>query len=232
MNCIIIDDEPLAIQLLEDYVQQIPGLHLLGSFEDVMMSHEVLQNEKVDIIFLDINLPRMNGLDFIKTLHQKYHIILTTAYHQYALEGFELDVTDYLMKPITFERFYKAVNKAMEKKETAPGETDDYFFVKTDNRIERVNFEDILFVEAMANYVIIQTTQKKLITYSSLKNMESFLPEKDFIKVQKSFIVPIRKIDFIEGNDIHIGDKLIPISRNLKDEVFEVILKNKILRKK
>lgn len=223
---------------MEDYVRQTPGLVYKGTCEDVLGAMQQLNTEKIDLIFLDINLPKISGLDFIKTLNQNYHIILTTAYHQYAVEGFNLDVMDYLLKPITFERFLKAVNKTrdyhalLHKAEPNAAAAElDYFFVKSENKLEKVNFSDILYVESLANYVNIQTVQKKITTYSTLKNVEAYLPPKRFVKVQKSFIVSVEKIERIEGNEIIIAGKSIPISRTNRDEVMGLIVSNKILKR-
>lgn len=238
LNCIIVEDEALAAQVLEDYVRQTPGLVYKGTCEDVLGAMQKLQTEKIDLIFLDINLPKINGLDFIKTLNHDYHIILTTAYHQYAVEGFNLDVMDYLLKPITFERFLKAVNKTRDyhtllhhTPANASTAELDYFFVKSENKLEKINYSDILFVESLANYVNIQTVQRKITTYSTLKNVEAHLPAKRFVKVQKSFIISVEKVERIEGNEIIIAGKNIPISRANRDEVMEAIVANKILKR-
>lgn len=235
MNCIIVEDEPLAARVLENYIGQTPGLALVATCEDALTAMEVLNTNNVELIFLDINLPKINGLNFIKTLKKKYHIVLTTAYHQYAIEGFELDVMDYLLKPITFERFLKTVNKTREYNlllnKPKDAEALDYFFVKSDNKLEKINYHEILFIESLANYVIIQTNAKKIITYSTLKNVEEYLPSSHFIKIQKSFIVALDKIDRIEGGDVVIGGKHISISRHNKEEVMEAILRKKLLKR-
>ena len=185
-------------------------------------------------------MPKITGLDFMKTLQKPIPVIFTTAFPQFALDGFELNALDYLVKPISFDRFLKAALKAKEYYElrqkndadkTPAAEAGDYFFIKADNRLVKVSFGDILFIEALQNYVVVHTREKKLITYLTFKSVEEYLPSSQFIKVHKSFIVSATKIDSIEGNDIRIGQHHIPISRNLKDEVMEKLLKGKFLRR-
>jgi DNA-binding LytR/AlgR family response regulator len=237
LNCLIIEDEKPASDLIKDYVGTIPGLKLIAVCEDVMSATQILSEQQVDIIFLDINLPKINGIDFIKTIHKKYHVIITTAYDNYAIQGFELDVTDYLLKPISFERFLKAVNKVMSliKGEAQVSQNEvgsDYFFVKSDNKYEKIAMQEILYVEALQNYIIIHCTDKKVITYSSLKGIESYLSAKEFLRVQKSFIVSVAKIDRIDGDDVVIGKTLIPISRSLKEDVMNSIVNNRLFKHK
>lgn len=237
LNCIIIEDEVPASEVLKDYVKNIPSLRLIAVFEDVMSALGALQSEKIDIIFLDINLPVINGMDFLKSLKGNYKIIITTAYHNYAIQGFDLGVCDYLLKPVSFERFLKAVNKASsEGAITQSGIMEekplDYFFVKADNKYEKINLNSILYIEALQNYITIHCDTKKVITYSSLKSIESYLPEKEFLRVQKSFIVAISKIDFIESDDLVIGKTVIPISRSIKENVLNSILNNRLFRHK
>lgn len=235
LNCLIIEDEKPASDLIRDYIASIPGLKLIGVCEDVMSASQILNEQKVDLLFLDINLPKINGMDFLKTLNKKCEVIITSAYHNYAIQGYDLDVADYLLKPVSFDRFLKAVNKvmALKKGEHLSGineEDNDYFFVKSDNKYEKIELADILYVEGLQNYINIHCTNKKVITYSSLKSIESYLPEKQFLRVQKSFIVAVSKIDRIAGDDIVIGKTVISISRNLKDEVLNSILKNRLFR--
>ena len=184
-------------------------------------------------------MPKITGLDFMKTLQRSVPVIFTTAFPQFALDGFELNALDYLVKPISFDRFLKAALKAKEYYEvrekndafkTSSISTGDYFFIKADNKLVKVSFNDILFVEALQNYVVIHTQEKKLITYLTFKSVEEYLPSQ-FIKVHKSFIVSATKLDSIEGNDIRIGQHHIPISRNLKEEVMEKLLKGKFLKR-
>jgi two-component system LytT family response regulator len=237
LNCIIIEDEKPASELLSGYIREVPGLSLAGVFEDVVSASAFLNAEKIDLIFLDINLPKINGVDFLKTIQGKYHVILTTAYANYAVQAFDFDAEDYLLKPVSFERFLQAVNKTIgrmknpvQEKQNEAGP--DYFFVKSENKYEKINTDDILFIEALQNYIIIQTESKKVITYSSLKSIESYLPEKAFIRIQKSFIVSVSKIDKIDGEEVVIGKTVIPISRSLKDEVLKFILNNRLYRYK
>ena len=237
LNCLIIEDEKPASDLIKDYIESIPGLKLVAVCEDVMSATQILSEQQIDIIFLDINLPKINGMDFIKTIHKKYHVVITTAYDNYAIQGFELDVIDYLLKPISLERFLKAVNKVMSSIKGEPhlSQTEignDYFFVKSDNKYEKIAIQEILYIEALQNYIVIHCADKKVITYSSLKSIESYLPAKEFLRVQKSFIVSVAKIDRIESDDIVIGKTFIPISRSLKEDVMNSILNNRLFKHK
>ena len=208
INCIIVDDEPLARKGLKEYVTDVDFLKLVGEFENPLKATELISSGDVQLLFLDIQMPKITGLDFFRTLQNAPPVIFTTAYPQYALEGFEVNALDYLIKPISFDRFLKAAMKAREYyevRETNEKEkaTTDYFFIKTDNKLVKILFEDVLFVEALQNYV----------------------------KVHKSYIVCPSKVDSIEGNDIRIGQQHIPISRNQKDEVMEKLLKGKFLKR-
>jgi DNA-binding LytR/AlgR family response regulator len=240
INCIIIDDEPLARKGMKEYVGDIDFLNLTGEFETALKAVEVLNAGMAQLIFLDIQMPKINGLEFLKTLKQAPPVIFTTAYPQHALEGFELNALDYLVKPISFNRFLKAALKAKEyyemRQQNSFGESgiskeQDYFFVKSDSRLIRIAFDDILFVEALQNYVTIYTKDKKYITYLTFKSVEEYLPVDKFIKTHKSYIVSVSKIDSIEGNDLRIGNQHIPISRNEKEEVMQKILKGKFLKR-
>ena len=237
IRCLIIDDEPLARKGLKEYIGDVDFLHLEGSFDSPMKAMELLGTGAIQLVFLDIEMPRLNGIDFFKSLHAPPPVIFTTAYPQYALESYELNALDYLVKPVSFERFLKAALKAREyyevrqKNEASAGARDDYFFIKADNKLVKVLFEDILFVEALQNYVALHTRSKKLVTYLTFRSIEEYLPADQFIKTHKSFIVAASKIDNIEGNDIHIGEHLVPISRALKEEVMDRLLKGRFLRR-
>jgi DNA-binding LytR/AlgR family response regulator len=239
INCIIIDDEPLARTGLKEYIADIDFLNLLGEFDNPLSATELIGTCDVHLIFLDIQMPKITGLDFFKTLKDPPAVIFTTAYPQYALDGFEVNALDYLVKPISFDRFLKAALKAKEfyevrqknNADTITGNAPDHFFIKADNKLVKILFDDILFVEAKQNYVTIQTTSKKFISYLTFKSVEEYLPGSRFIKVHKSFIIAAAKVDSIDGNEIRIGQYRVPISRNLKDEVMEKLIKGKFLKR-
>ena len=236
ITCIIIDDEPLARKGLKEYVTEVDFLNLIGEFDNPLKAAELISRGEVQLLFLDIQMPKITGLDFFKTLQNAPPVIFTTAYPQYALEGFEVNALDYLVKPVSFDRFFKAVLKAKEfyevrdtnRKET---ESSDYFFIKADNKLVKILFDEVLYVEALQNYVTIHTAARKYMTYLTFKSVEDYLPADKFLKVHKSYIVAASKIDSIEGNDIRIGQQHIPISRNQKDEVMDKLLKNRFLRR-
>lgn len=237
INCIIIDDEPLARKGLKEYILDVDFLNLVGEFDNAVKAADILSKENVLLLFLDIQMPKITGLDFFRSLKQAPPVIFTTAYPQYALEGFDVNALDYLVKPISFERFLKAALKAKEyyeiRKENESKDTsnEEYFFVKADNKLVKIFFTEILFVEALQNYVTIHTTTKKYITYLTFKSVEEYLPQDAFIKTHKSYIVSAAKIDSIEGNDIRIKEYHVPISRNEKDLVMEKLLKGKFLKR-
>ena len=238
LNCIIIDDEPLARKGLREYIGDVEFLHLSGEFDNPLRATDALMNGKVDLIFLDIQMPKMTGMEFFKTLSNPPLVIFTTAYPQYAVDGFELNAADYLLKPFSFERFWKAVIKARSIFESGKVSSsqpliveEEHFFIKTDSKLVKINYLDILFVEALQNYIAVHTLQKKFITYLTFKSLQESLPQHIFLKVHKSYIVSLHKIESIEGNEILIGPHHIPISRNMKDEVMEKILKGKYFKR-
>jgi DNA-binding LytR/AlgR family response regulator len=223
---LIVDDEPVARKIVQEFVEELDWLQLVGQAESPLKAINVLAKSSVDLLFLDIEMPQMSGLELLKNLPNPPVVIVTTAYPQYALEGFELSVLDYLLKPISMERFLKAALKAkafFEQKNKTITPTADYFFVKCDGNIERIELRELLYVKALENYIIIQTAQRKYITYLTMKGLEEYLPTKQFVKIHKSYLVPIAKIDRIEGNEVHIGNEKLPLSRNLRAEVLERI---------
>jgi DNA-binding LytR/AlgR family response regulator len=238
INCIIIDDEPLSRKGLKEYVADIPFLHLLGEYENALDAGEILAGGEIQLMFLDIQMPKITGLDFLKTLSNPPAVIFTTAFPQYALDGFELNALDYLLKPISFDRFLKAATRAKDFHELRQKNKDQvgqgapsYFFIKADNQLVKILLNEILFVEALQNYVAIQTITKKYISYLTFKSVEEYLPSGTFIKVHKSYIIAAEKIDSIDGNDVKIGAYHVPISRNLKEEVMQQLLSGKYLKR-
>ncbi|MEM9922092.1 MAG: LytTR family DNA-binding domain-containing protein [Bacteroidota bacterium] len=239
MKCVIIDDEPLARECIANYVREIDFLELYGSGNNPVDLTRMLGETAIDLVFLDIQMPVMNGIDFLKMTSNPPMIIITTAYPSYALESFQLDVLDYLLKPITFNRFFKAISKArnyhqlLQQTTTMPEKAEemDFFFIKCDNKYERIYFEDILYIQAMQNYVTIYTLKGKYVTLLYLKNVEEKLDHRRFIRVHKSYIVAISKVEAIENNEIHLGDIRIPISRNHRDAVLERVMGGRLWRK-
>ena len=237
ISCILIDDEPLARKGLREYIADVEFLKLAGEFDEPLKAMELLNNGAVQLVFLDIQMPKITGLDFFKSLKNPPPVIFTTAYPQYALDGFDLNAIDYLVKPISFERFLRAVLRVKEfyevrqKNSFAAGSKEDYFFIRADNKLIKVFHDDILYIEALQNYVAIHTTSKKYITYLTFKGIEEFLPEEKFIRTHKSYIVSAARIDNIEGNDIAIGVHHVPISRTNRDDVLEKLLKGRYLKR-
>lgn len=236
IHCIIIDDEPLARKGLKEYIADTGFLHLLGEFDSPLPATALITGGEVQLLFLDIQMPRITGLDFFRTLPHPPPVIFTTAYPQYALEGFEVNALDYLVKPFSFDRFLKAALKAREYYEVRDTNlkeavSSDFFFIKTDSKLVKIAFEEVLFAEALQNYVTIHTATRKYMTYLTFKAVEEYLPADKFLKVHKSYIVAASKIDSIEAGDIRIGQHYIPISRNQKEEVMEKLLKNRFLKR-
>ena len=239
LNCIIIDDEPMARKVLEEYIEDINFLQLVGKAENPVKATMLLNTNKIDLIFLDINMPRMSGIEFLRNSTILPMTIMTTAYTEYAIEGFELDVVDYLVKPFSSDRFLKACTKAKEYYELKNKPTEnvninpihDYFFIKCNGKIEKIFYDELLYVEAMLNYVVLHTENKKMIVYLTIKSIEEQLPKNVFLKIHKSTIVNTTKIKTIEGNEITIGKAKVIISQNLHDNVMKEILNNKMIKR-
>ncbi|HYF30856.1 MAG TPA: LytTR family DNA-binding domain-containing protein [Chitinophagaceae bacterium] len=237
IRCIVTDDEPIARKGLQGYIEKIDFLELVAVCENALELNSALKQQPTDLLFLDIEMPYMTGIDFMKNLSNPPKVIFTTAYDKYAIQGFELEVLDYLLKPISFERFVKAANKAYEyfkmniAAQAGSGAEPDHLFVKADNKLEKVRFDEILFIEALENYVGIYTTAKKIITHSTLKALQEKLPPQRFIQPHKSYLVAIDKINSIEGNILHIQQYQVPISKYQKEELLERIVNNALLKK-
>jgi DNA-binding LytR/AlgR family response regulator len=229
LRTIIVEDEPLARAGLLAYVQEVDFVELVAVCEDALEANGALIQHRPDLMFLDIQMPRMTGIDFLKSLPRPPMVIFTTAYPNYALQGFDLDVVDYLVKPYPFDRFLKAVNKARDLHMLKNGPASPaalpaakaYFFVKTDSKLERITIDEILYVEAMENYVSIVTGQGKTLTLMTMKSLEELLPAGRFLRVHKTYIIALDKVQAIQGNEVQIGGRLIPFSRQKRGEVLE-----------
>jgi two-component system LytT family response regulator len=226
LTCIIIDDEPLALDVLSDYVSKVSFLQLVAVTSDPIGALKMVEDQKIDLVFLDIQMPQLTGIQFMKIVNGKTGFILTTAYSEYALEGYEHNVIDYLLKPISFERFYIAAEKARKSltkhvAESTPKE--DYIFIKTDGRMVKVMLDDIVLVQGLRDYIMVHTTKEKLITLQSLRTMEEGLPAEKFMRVHKSYIIATGKIDVIERNRVFIGNDVIPIGETYQKKVFDLV---------
>jgi two-component system LytT family response regulator len=234
LRCIAVDDEAYATRLLAAYVQKIPGLELVGTTTNSLEALHWVQEGRVDLVFLDIQMPELTGLQFLKICGNRCKVILTTAYPEYALDGFEHDVIDYLLKPIAFDRFLRAVQKAQAlvpaavapiAAAPAPLASNGYLFVKGDskNKFLRVSYADILYAEALGNYLALFVAGQRLVTYQTLKELAEQLPQPPFLRVHKSFLVAVDKITMIDGNTVYIGDKAIPVGETYRDGLFRLV---------
>lgn len=247
LKCIAVDDEPLALDIIEDYVSKVPFLELVKRTENAIEALQLVQAGDIDLVFLDIQMPDLTGIQFLKIANAKANYILTTAYSQYALESYDLNVSDYLLKPIAFDRFYKAVEKVhnqiksagpvLTKPQPAPAPkpvsatiqpVQDFIFVKTEHKIQKIELDDILYIEGLKDYISIYTRSERVITLQNMKKMEETLPAQQFIRVHKSYIISFDKIESIERSRITIGSKVIPIGDTYRDEFFKRIDGNNI----
>lgn len=229
MNCIIVDDEPLAQDILESYISKVPDLTLIAKCNNAFEASEVLQKNKIDLMFLDIQMPEITGTQFLASLKEKPFVVFTTAYSEFAIEGYELDATDYLLKPIAPDRFLKSVQKvkdlyALKQSGTKPQDDQEYIFVKAEYQTVKIQLADILYIEGLKDYVKIYTkNQGMIMTLMNLKGIHSKLPNSTFIRVHRSFIVPINSIERIDRSRIVIGEKRIPIGESYKDDFNKLI---------
>ncbi len=234
IRCLIVDDEPLAQRVLEKYIADVPYLELAGKCSSALEAMEILHVKQTDLIFLDINMPKLSGIDFLKTQKDPPLIVITTAYPEYAVEGYELNVLDYLLKPIPFDRFLKAAEKAEEALLSrqlrashalrSSREDDSFIFIKSSKKTFRISLSNILYIEALGDYVKVFTTEKMIVTYQSLKSIESLLPPRTFPRIHKSFIIALSKVELIEGSHVKIGDRMIPIGTNYKSDFEKLIV--------
>jgi len=238
MNCIIVDDEPLARKAIEILLKDTPELSLTGTFNNAQTASAFMQENTVDLVFLDIQMPGITGIEFAKTIPSQTLVIFTTAYSEYAIDSYEVDAIDFLVKPIETERFIKAVNKAItyhslllnEEKNNLETIEDDFFFVKSDRKYFKINFDEILFVEGLKNYAVIQMETQRIITKMTLKNISESLPQKKFLRINKSYIVNTQKITSFDNNDLFIQSYEIAIGSNYRDAFFEEFI-NKLVKK-
>lgn len=246
INVIIVDDEPLALDVLETYIEKLPDLNLVKKCNNALEANEALKSNDIDLMFLDIQMPQLTGIDFLRTLANPPKVIFTTAYANYAVEGFELNAVDYLLKPISLDRFMKAVNKAqeqlsMEKRDAAGAGTNneaagedgsDFIFVKADKKLIKVNYEDIVYIEGLKDYVIIRMNNGRVITLQTMKSLEEKLPPLLFKRIHRSYIVGIKKIKAVIGNMVEVIEKNqpkhLPIGKNYREELLEMINKNRL----
>lgn len=217
MRCMIIDDEPAARDILNEYIGNTPELELVGVCKDALEARKQLKEQSVDLLFLDINLPRLSGIELLKSLTHPPKVILTTAYLEYALEGYELDVTDYLLKPFSFQRFLKAVNKVSAQQQHKEAGGDEHITVKADGKLYRLGFDDIVLAESQGDYIALYTTEKKITFYQTMKELDQQLPDHLFCRVHKSYIVSLKKIEYLEGNMIRMGDHSVPVGKAYKE---------------
>jgi DNA-binding LytR/AlgR family response regulator len=233
INCIVVDDEPIARKGILEYIRQVDYLNAVAQCKNAAEAAGLLKKNKTDLLFLDIQMPKLSGIEFVKALADPPLIIFTTAYSEYALEGFELDVVDYLLKPISFPRFLKAVEKAQNyllarKKEVSIDP--DFFFIKCNGKIEKITMADVMYIEALANYVIVHTRQKKYITYLTFSGIEEQLPSDLFVRIHKSYIVAISAIQTIDGTEVITSPMRLPIGKNYRNEVMRRIEERLIKR--
>ncbi|TAH03074.1 MAG: DNA-binding response regulator [Sphingobacteriales bacterium] len=235
ISCLVIDDEPLAIDILADYIAKIPSLTLVKTFENPLEALNLINQTKIDLVFLDVQMPQLTGIQFLNIAQGKCKVILTTAYSQYAVDGFNLDVVDYLLKPIAFERFYKAVQKFIDSQPIitnlislpVPNSVNtDFIFVKTEHKIQKIYTHQINYIEGLKDYISIYTPIERIITLQNIKKMEEILPSQNFMRVHKSYIIAINKIESIEKSRITIADKIIPIGDTFREAFFERIKGN------
>lgn len=232
VRCIIVDDEPLAIEILESYVAKVEQLQLVSTFRNAVSAFTFLQQNSVDLIFLDIQMPKLSGIDFLKTLKHPPKVIFTTAFRDYALQGFELEIIDYLLKPIPFDRFLKAVAKVLHQPSTVPAASkqdvvsDNYVYFKVDKKMIRTRMADVLYIESIKDYVKVKTPEKEIVTQQKISYLEESLPREQFLRIHRSFIVNLEKIDAYSATDVEIGKHNIPIGRNYKNDVMKILAKN------
>lgn len=231
IKSIITDDEPLARKGLRSYIEKIDFLTLIGECEDAIQLNTMLKTQQVDLIFLDIEMPEMTGLELLSNLAKPPKVIIVSAYEQYALKGYEFDIVDYLLKPVSFDRFLKSVNRVHDLLQTEQKKDNGYIFVKSDKQLKKIMIKDILFIESMENYVIIQTVSCKEVVYTTLKQLYESLPQDIFQQIHRSYIVNIDQVNAIDGNQLNVTSYKIPVARNFRDKIYNLILNNRLINR-
>jgi DNA-binding LytR/AlgR family response regulator len=228
INCLIIDDEPLALNLLESYITKIPYLTLAGRFEEPLLSLPLLESGKIDLLFLDIQMPDITGIEFFKSLRNKPEVIFTTAYAEFAIDGFDLNAIDYLVKPVSFDLFVRAINRLkdyLEYKASKSGKNRDYFFINASHKMHKIFYHDIQYLEGFKDYtkMYLASTPSPLVILHNLKYFEDLLQENEFIRIHRSYIIPIRMVSTISRKAVTIGNKSLPVSDNYRDKLFSIV---------
>jgi DNA-binding LytR/AlgR family response regulator len=221
LNCIIIDDEPLSQDVLEDFVKACPELNLVAICNDALEAGEVLKKEPVDLLFLDINMPKLSGIGFVKSLKEPPLVILVTAYPEYAIEGFEIDAVDYLLKPVSFERFRTAVNRVLERFSLKEDQDQKHIMVRANKKNYRINFDEIIYLEAQGDYVRFVTNDQVLMVHGTLKEYIEQLSSKQFVRIHKSYVIALGKVVYIEGNLVKLDEHKLPVSLSFKETLME-----------
>jgi len=236
LKCVIVDDEPLAIEVIESHLEKFDDIEIVARCPNAIKAFEVLQRNKVDLLFLDIQMPKLTGIDFLKSLKNPPRVILTTAYRDYALDGYDLDVVDYLLKPISFERFLKAIGKVYQRMDeskvtvsTSENEFESFIFLKADKKKVKILLKDIIYIESLKDYVRVKTPQKEIISYQKISTLEETLPSEKFMRIHRSFIVSLDKIEAFSSSNVELPGKAIPIGRIYKNQVLEILGKQNIV---
>ncbi len=233
LKCIIVDDEPLAIEVIESYLARIEGVEIVATCNNAVMAFEILQKQSIDLMFLDIQMPKLTGIDFLKTLKKAPKVIFTTAYRDYAIESYDLDVVDYLLKPISFDRFLKAIGRVYQREPDYNGfasngnaigtETNGHIYLKADKKMVKILLGEILYIESLKDYVRVKTPHKEVISHQKISYLEEKLPEELFLRIHRSFIVSLNKVEAYSASSIEIPGKELPIGRNYKNQVLAVL---------
>ncbi|MDE5420635.1 LytTR family DNA-binding domain-containing protein [Ancylomarina sp. DW003] len=229
INCLIVEDEPLSQEVLESYINNCHELKLCGICKDAMQANSILHNENIDLIFLDINMPIINGIEWLKSLDQNSEVIFTTAYPEYAVEGFDLNALDYLLKPFSFDRFLKSINKFTATKKhtkTTQSDTSKTIWVKSNKKSYPIKLSELIYIESDGDYLKLYLNDKPIIIHETLKHFISKLPNKVFMKIHRSFVINITKVEYLEGNQVCLASKLIPVAASYREEFYQAIEKN------